>query len=88
MFPPDFDPKSTKPELRVPVCVIVEFDELKLPDDLSMGEGKKRWVPIFHEKTFSGAEEKVTRKQFPLTLAWALTHWKAQGMTLRKVRIA
>ena len=28
------------------------------------------------------------RKQFPLTLAWCLTHWKAQGMTLFKVKIA
>ena len=33
-------------------------------------------------------EEHVIRYQFPLVLAWALTHWKAQGMTLRRVRIA
>ena len=32
-------------------------------------------------------EEHVMRYQFPLTLAWASTHWKAQGMTLRRVRI-
>ena len=42
---------------------------------------------IFHENIFSNTEDKVTRKQFPLILAWALTHWKAQGMTLRRVRI-
>ena len=29
----------------------------------------------------------VVRKQFPLGLAWALTHWKAKGMTLSRVRI-
>ena len=27
------------------------------------------------------------REQYPLTLAWALTHWKAQGMTLDRVRV-
>ena len=32
-------------------------------------------------------EEHVSREQFPLTLAWALTHWKAQGMNLRRARV-
>ena len=32
-------------------------------------------------------EENVIRGQYPLTLAWALTHWKAQGMTLDRVRV-
>ena len=35
----------------------------------------------------SDHDSEITREQFPLTLAWALTHWKAQGMTLRRVRI-
>ena len=29
----------------------------------------------------------MARQNFPLTLAWALTHWKAQGMTLDRVRV-
>ena len=52
-----------------------------------MGAGRERWVPIYHEKSYAGESENLARKQFPLTLAWSLTHWKAQGMTLRKVRI-
>ena len=32
-------------------------------------------------------EANVVREQYPLTLAWALTHWKAQGMTLDRVRV-
>ena len=35
----------------------------------------------------SQSDAAITREQFPLTLAWALTHWKAQGMTLRRVRV-
>ena len=30
----------------------------------------------------------VARKQFLLVTSWALTHWKAQGMTLRRARIS
>ena len=45
------------------------------------------WVPIFRQAVSSTIEEHVVREQFPLTLAWALTHWKAQGMTLDRVRV-
>ena len=46
-----------------------------------------RLVPIFMSRTFAESDSKVSRHQFPLVLAWALTHWKAQGMTLRRARI-
>ena len=32
-------------------------------------------------------DEGVRREQFPLVLAWAVTHWKAQGMTLPRARV-
>jgi len=51
--------------------------------DLENGE---KCVPIFRADATS--EDGVGRHQFPLTLAWALTHWKAQGMTLPRVRIS
>jgi len=46
-----------------------------------------RCVPIFQYTTNAESDDKVSRHQFPLVLAWALTHWKAQGMTLRRARI-
>ena len=53
-------------------------------------KGKERslkCVPIFRQEVDAANLEHVKRSQFPLTLAWALTHWKAQGMTLDRVRI-
>ena len=49
---------------------------------------RSRWVPIFRVEAESKTDKDVRRQQFPLTLAWALTHWKAQGMTLRRVRVS
>ena len=50
--------------------------------------GKERRFPIFRAApVVSQSDDNITREQFSLTLAWALTHWKAQGMTLARVRI-
>ena len=95
MWPEGGDPHSEKMELRTPLCVFVEFDSVNLgvdeegkprtffPDDPS----RRNWVPIFRQRVSSTVEEHVWRENYPLTLAWALTHWKAQGMTLDKVRV-
>ena len=52
------------------------------------GEDRSRWVPIFHAEGESKVDKNVSRVQFPLVLAWALTHWKAQGMSLRRARVS
>ena len=52
------------------------------------GEDRSRWVPIFHAEGESKVDKNVTRLQFPLVLAWALTHWKAQGMSLKRARVS
>ena len=95
ILPEGFDPTSRDPTIRAPICVLVGFDELRLgadekgnprtffPDDPE----KRRWVPIFRRTHFASSESGVARQQFPLTLAWAFTHWKAQGMTLPLARI-
>ena len=74
--------------------MFVEFDSVNMisPDgqrrSFSPDDPKKmNWVPIFRQKESSTIEENVIRQQYPLTLAWALTHWKAQGMTLDRVRV-
>jgi len=95
MWPEGGNPYSERSELRTPLCVFVEFDSVNLGVD---EEGRPRsffpndpvrhnWVPIFRQKVSSTAEEHVARENFPLQLAWALTHWKAQGMTLDRVRV-
>ena len=95
MWPEGGDPNSGQSEKKRPLCVFVEFDSVNLGVD---ADGKPRtffpdnperrnWVPLFRQAVSSTVEEHVTREQFPLTLAWAVTHWKAQGMTLDKVRV-
>ena len=86
--------QSDKIEQRTPLCVLIEFDSVNLNDPDGQTRSffpndpqKKNWVPIFRQPVTSNSEENVVREQYPLTLAWALTHWKAQGMTLDKVRV-
>ena len=80
--------------LSTPLAIVVEFDEVNLlgPNGekrvFFSEPGRERWVPIFSSAPVSASSDgEISRQQFPLTLAWALTHWKAQGMTLRRVRI-
>ena len=94
IWPEGGDPNSKDSSLRAPICVLVEFDELKLPADahgrvLSFfpdDPDKRRWVPVYRRTHHSTTEAGVARKQFPLTLAWAFTHWKSQGMNLPLAR--
>ena len=76
---------------RAPICVIVEFEDVKLGGKRFFSEASglsERCVPIFHFEAQAESDRNVKRQQFPLTLAWALTHWKAQGMTLKRVRVS
>jgi hypothetical protein len=93
-WPEDADAQSEQVEKRTPLCVLVEFDSVNLVtpagDRRSFFPGdaeKTNWVPIFRQQVSSTLEDNVYREQYPLTLAWALTHWKAQGMTLDRVRV-
>ena len=94
MWPEGGDPNSLDSRLRAPLCLIVEFDDVNLKDEDGQrrtffpGEpDKARWVPVFRKDVHSVNDEGVSRSQFPLVLAWALTHWKAQGMTLAAARV-
>ena len=101
MWPEGGDPHSPLKSKRAPLCIFVEFDSVNLgtdargvprsffPDEppADVPGSKRNWVPIFRQRVASTAEEHVWREQYPLPLAWALTHWKAQGMTLERVRV-
>ena len=121
IWPEGGDPHSQVRKLQAPVCVVVEFDDVDLGQEIACdGRGEPlvqgerfvykrknffpslveslgvcadgvpracRCVPIFHSQTNAESDAQVSRNQFPLVLAWALTHWKAQGMTLRRARI-
>ena len=94
VWPEGGRPGAKETEKSMPLCVVVEFDEVKLRsadgEERSFFPGepdKKNWVPIFRQEATSTFQEGLVRWQFPLVLAWAITHWKAQGMTLPKARV-
>lgn len=90
MWPEGGDPHSEVSEKRSPLCVFVEFDDVRVGEgefSFFSDDARRKWVPIFRQSAASSAEENITRKNFPLQLAWAMTHWKAQGMTLDRTRV-
>ena len=103
VWPEGGDPASSNSTLRAPLCVIVEFEDVNLDEIRTTAEGEQtvlgrklfseasgfgnKCVPIFRVEGDSKVDSNVKRQQFPLTLAWALTHWKAQGMTLKRARV-
>ena len=94
VWPEGGHPGAEQKELAMPLYIVVEFDDVKLKDvhgelrSFFPGEpDKKNWVPVPVQVVSSNFEEKLKRKQFPLVLAWAITHWKAQGMTLPRARV-
>ena len=85
MWPVGGKPASEDPRRRAPLRIFVEFDDVHsganeagerstlFPDDPE----KRRWIRIYRDTAYAVSEESVARKQCPLVLAWALTHWKA-----------
>jgi hypothetical protein len=55
---------------------------------ISPPDKREKWVPILVSeykwgKSFNDENPNHSRKQFPICLAWALTVWKSQGMTIK-----
>lgn len=76
VYAPDTRPPS------LPLYLLVEFDNYRRP---YVYENLFPIVPIVRSWNDKGITR--TRKQFPLTLAYAMTIHKSQGLTLPKIKI-
>jgi ATP-dependent DNA helicase PIF1 len=72
----------TAPSL--PYAIVIEFADYSGPPFFS-GEEKAKWVPLLTEECTWGGESNGQmhyRRSFPIALAYAITAWKSQGLTI------
>ena len=77
-------PTSDDVSERMPKVVVVQFAEYVGPAFYS-DPARREWVPLMPLTRDAEHRPGVSRTQFPLVLGWAITPWKAQGMTLERV---
>jgi ATP-dependent DNA helicase PIF1 len=80
----DFVYKNDERPPDLPSYIIVDFKDY-IGRPFFEGVERQKWVPLKPEivEWTSAGKSKHYRQQFPIILSWALTTWKAQGMTCR-----
>ena len=81
VFQKGYHPRHEDPKYRMPEAIVIDFPKYAGPTFFENPE-RKTWVPILTREKEDGNKQSIMRRQFPLVLGWAMTPWKAQGMTL------
>ena len=80
-------PDHDDPQRRLPHVILAECPKYSGQSffDVELHPERRYWVPFFPREVSLEDDKAVRRTQYSLTLAWALTPWKAQGMTLERL---
>ena len=81
IFETGHHPNHVNANMRMPHTIVVDFPKYAGPRFYDDHE-RATWEPNQPGERDADGSEGITRKQFPLILGWAMTPWKAQGMTL------
>lgn len=89
VFAHGHNPNHEVPTRRMPEIIVVDCPKYTGPSFWDEDEfpERKTWIPLRPKEVQDPAQKHISRIQFPLILAWALTPWKAQGMTLDLAKI-
>merc|ERR1712115_438797 len=75
---------------RMPHTLLIDCPEYSGPPffDVDTHPERRTWIPLRPREHSHENRDGITRIQFPVTLGWAMTTEKAQGMTLRRACIS